>query len=230
MFGGELSKKVEECSRLYKWVLEAIPWLRTFVNIHSSIYRGETQWADGVPAAFTTFPLWLEERFDNAANFKDPDFTLHKICHALMGADTWTAWCGKQSRPMATLFGMVRGGLVRSIKVAADTFEGDIAVGFVTQLCIVFNAFCADMELDMRMMVLQQPGVQPQNESERVLIAAVRIENQHGIASAKYGWKSLSNDQRRSNVLRGRLARSGKLKWQGQAQILPVEGAAALLP
>jgi len=55
---------------------------------------------------------------------------------------------------------------------------------------------------------------------------AVKIEFQHGIATSKYKWMSLSWEQRRTNTLRGRLARSLLLRkddeeqeQQGQAQL-----------
>jgi hypothetical protein len=53
----------------------------------------------------------------------------------------------------------------------------------------------------------------------------VKIEVQHGIATSKYQWSTLSAEQRRTNTLRGRLARSRQLRkddegppQQGQAQ------------
>ena len=53
----------------------------------------------------------------------------------------------------------------------------------------------------------------------------MKIEVQHGIASSKYKWSMLSAEQRRTNTLRGRLARSRQLRkddegnpQQGQAQ------------
>ena len=52
---------------------------------------------------------------------------------------------------------------------------------------------------------------------------AVKIELQHAIATSKYKWDTLSAEQKRTNVLRGRLERSKQLRHNqaelhGQAQ------------
>ena len=53
---------------------------------------------------------------------------------------------------------MIAAGLVRTIKAAADTFdERDIAQGFVTTLCCVFNGYCESLYLQMRMIMINKP-------------------------------------------------------------------------
>ena len=53
---------------------------------------------------------------------------------------------------------MVTGGFTRTIKAAKDTFDDkDIAQGFVTTLCFVFNGHIESLDLQMQMIMINKP-------------------------------------------------------------------------
>ena len=193
----------------------------------NSIYRKERTWPHRLQYDFTAFPTWLWDRFNDAAAFNDPQLSLLKIAWALMEAEDWTVSLSGHPRTLQTLFAMITGGLERTIRAAAQTFHNhNIAQGFLTSLCGILNAYAEAYELTMRMIVIVNLKPTTLQSSASTSCTGVRIELQHGIATSKYRWNTLSALQRRTNILTGRSYRSRLLRkideglpQQGQAQL-----------
>jgi hypothetical protein len=149
---------LDKSAKMDNWNEEAIPWLEAFVKVHKTIFRKETEWPDRLVDQFTAFPSWVRDSFDAAAGFNNPELSLHKIAWTLMEAKAWYVSIGGETRTLKKVFSMVTGGLVRTIKAAADSFDDKkVAQVFVTTLCCVFNGYCEGFELDMRMILTTKP-------------------------------------------------------------------------
>ncbi len=197
----------------YKKVEAAVPWVHAFVEMHAAVYFGEGEWRQVTLDSFSEPPPWLVRHFDVVSGYEAP-FTWENISWSLLHARSWTVAIGDTRRNLNTLLGMVNGMLAKAIGRAAGDMQPLAGLCFVELVCDLFNGCAFNAEVDVRMIVKTQPDPEapaevPPAKRKRVPCAAVRIETQHGYASAKYtGGRRLTTEQRRTNILRGRSARS----------------------
>ena len=209
---------------MHTWLEESIHWLQAYVRVHKSMSRKDKWWPDRLKYDFTTFPSWVWDRFNDAAGFNNPELSLYKLAWALMEARHSAVYIGGETRTLNTLFEMITRGLERTIGATSETFSGEnTAWVFLTSLCGVLNGYAEDFGLNMRMVITdtQKPWTL-EDEGHQELEArtpsringtnSVRIQLQNAIDSSKYSWNTLSREQRRTNIFRGRLERSRLLR------------------
>ncbi len=194
----------------YQKVEAAVPWVHAFVEMHAAVYFCEREWRQPTLDFFSAPPAWLECHFDRVSGYEAP-FTWANICSSLLHAHEWVVDIGNTQRNMNTLMGMVNSMLAKGVRAVAGNMHPLAGLCFVELLCDLFNGCAARAGIDARMLVKTQPDPEapaeiPVAKRKMVPTAAVRIETQHGMASAKY--RRLTTEQRRTNILRGRVARS----------------------